>query len=198
MFCCSVVGNLQVRLAHFTLAALGVSPFPALFTHLCPVWPAGKYFTLLLRHWRKHSVHACAYFGPSRSHACSLGAIFNHPCRRMGYEFCLSDSWSAVTLTRSWGTSRNGRQVMSAVFLHGGYISANPFSYQCGNGQICFITLRQATATECFCHRGGICFLVWNFLLCRVILHNRSAECVTVLRMALSVMPCTALVLPAA
>lgn len=159
------------------LAALGITPFLALFTHLCPVWPAGKSLTLLLRHWRKHSVHACAYFGPSRSHACSLGSIFNHPCRRMGYEFCLSDSWSAVTLTRS--LLGNERQVMSAVFFHGGYISVNPFSYQYNRSNMFYYSASgdcNAVFLPATLHRNGICFLELNILPCREILHNIRAE----------------------
>lgn len=167
-FCCWIVGNLQVRWAHFTLAALGITPFLALFTHLCAVRPTGKSLTLLLRHWRKHSVHACAYFGPSRSHACSPGAIFNQPRRRMRYEFCLSDSWRAVTLTRS--LLGNTRQVMSAGFHHRAYISVIPFSYRYSTDQICFITLRRVTGgavfqpaaeylslCEFFCHAEKYC-----------------------------------------
>lgn len=76
--------------------------------------------------------------------------------------------------------SRSERQVMSALFLHRGYISVNPFSYQYSTGHICFITLRQVTGGAVFrpaaLHRCEICLLVWNFLPCGEILHNRRAE----------------------
>lgn len=48
------------------------------------------FYTFFLSHWHKHSVHACAFFGLSRSHACSLGAIFNQPT----VEWDMSFAWA--------------------------------------------------------------------------------------------------------
>lgn len=74
-------------------------------------------FTFFPKRCLRPSVRACTYFGLARSHACSLGAIYNQPNVEWDMrEICLSNSWSAVGPTCSWKWAKNTLQVMGAIF----------------------------------------------------------------------------------
>lgn len=79
---------------------------------------SGWIFTFFPKHRVRHSVYACTYFGRSRSHACSLFAIYN----QLGLEWDMSSACTTAGVLLASHSPGNWtpRQVMGViVFLHG-------------------------------------------------------------------------------
>lgn len=140
-------------------------------------------FTFLLKRCLRPSVRACTYFGLARSHACSLGAIYNQSNVEWDIrEICLSNSWSAAGPTCSWEWEKKypTLQVMGAIFppqaLHNCWPALTSlccWSYVVVSGHKNVVACcgNSPHGWECYLLRGILCNP-------KIIWHNRRAQCV--------------------
>lgn len=199
MFCCWVVGNLQVRLAHFMLAALDIAPFLLLFSLISAQCGQQGNLSLSYSDTDANILYMRVLILDRPVPMPALSVLF---LTTLAVEWDMNFAWAtpgALLLSHapSLEMSRNELQVMSAVSLHGGYISVNPFSYQYNQSNMFYYS-----ASEYFFQ--PLCTEVEYVSLCEIPCHaekyciTEGQNCHSAQHGPFNIMPCTTLIMPAA